>query len=226
MTIKKTAAIVAAVAMISPVAAFADMNSSAIVIAAQNNGVLISNTTSNASTGSNTAGGSRGGRGGSGGDVEGGAGVGNNGGATAGNGGTGGNGGPGGLVTTGDAESDAGSMSSLNSNDIDVGGDGEDMNSSAVAVLLDNASGISMLAQNTGAAATTGDNTARGSRGGRGGSGGEVEADGSGNNGGATAGTGGHGGTGGLGGEVVTGGSTSNAGSIQMMNTNLVRVRN
>lgn len=229
MTIQKIAAVVAAVALTAPVAAFADMNSSAIVIATSNNGVLLSNTTSTANTGSNTAGGSRGGRGGSGGDVEvEGAGDGNNGGSTAGNGGTGGNGGPGGLVETGDAESDAGSISSLNSNDIDVGGDGEDMNSSAVVIALDNASGISVLAQNTGSGADTGANNARGSRGGRGGSGGEIEVDGDGdgNNGGAEAGTGGNGGTGGLGGEVVTGDSTSNAGSIQMMNTNLVRVRN
>jgi hypothetical protein len=135
------------------------------------------------------------------------------------------------LVTTGDANADAGTLNMLNSTDVDLGGSGnncgcdEDMNSSAVTVDTNNDDGISMIINGTNAAADTGDNTARGSRGGRGGWAGDIDSDGSNNNGGATAGNGGDGGNGGLGGEVNTGDSTSNAGAINIMNTTLVRVR-
>jgi hypothetical protein len=152
--------------------------------------------------------------------------TGNNGGAKAGNGGNGGTASDGGFVTTGDANADAGSLNSVNSNDTKVNiGHHADMNSSALAVAGSNSGAVVDV---TAAAADTGTNNARGSRGGRGGSGGEVESNGflsTGNNGGASAGQGGTGGNGGIGGTVGTGNSTSNSGSINVLNTNIVRVR-
>lgn len=202
--------------------AFADINSSAIVVTASNSGSITNVTGSTANTGGNTAGGSKGGKGGSGGDVEGGAGDFNNGGAAAGEGGNGGDADEGGLVETGNANADAGSINKLNSNDVYVGGRHSDINSSAVVVTGANAGAIVDV---TAAGANSGDNKAKGSKGGRGGRGGEVEADGSNNNGAATGGNGGQGGNGGLGGTVRTGEANSNAGSLNIMNTNIVRVR-
>ena len=153
----------------------------------------------------------------------------NNGGASAGNGGNGGNASAGGLVNTGDANADAGSLNSLNTNDVDVDLYGEDMNSSKVKVELDNGDcGCqgSAIQNYTKARARTGDNSADGSRGGKGGYGGEIEAgNGDNNNGGAEAGNGGTGGAGGLGGEVTTGEATANSGVVNVLNDNIVRVR-
>ena len=203
--------------------ASAAMNSSAMVITNLNGGAIISGTTATANTGGNTAGGSRGGNGGSAGDVEAEDGNMNNGGAAAGNGGNGGNASAGGWVETGDADAEAGSINQLNSNDTDIE-IADDMNSSGLIVT---GASVGLIAEVTGAGANAGENSARGSRGGRGGQGGEVEADdtGSNNNGGATAGNGGNGGVGSTGGEVKTGKSTSAAGSLNVLNTNIVRVR-
>lgn len=223
-TFKKVAAVATSLAVFAPVVALADMNSSSMSIMSVNSGEVMSYTSSKATTGGNVAGGSRGGKGGSGGDVEvNGSGDANNGGAAAGNGGNGGNAGAGGWVETGDAMADAGSLTQVNTNDTEVDLGGGDMNSSNLGVAGVNEGGLMGM---TKAKADTGDNNARGSRGGRGGSGGEVEANtGSNNNGGAEAGSGGSGGAGALGGTVATGASTSNAGSVSILNSNLVRVR-
>ncbi|MEK7068560.1 MAG: hypothetical protein AAB964_01960 [Patescibacteria group bacterium] len=227
---KKVIAGLTAVGMLAfATPAFADMNSSNVSFTASNTGAIINVTGASADTGGNTAGGSKGGSGGEGGDVEADDGSYNNGGADAGNGGNGGNASAGGLVHTGDASADAGSINSANTNDVKIGGGHDDcgcddMNSSYIGGNLDNEG---VIVDITVAGANTGDNDARGSRGGRGGEGGEVESDddGSYNNGGANAGNGGNGGAGGLGGEVDTGDATSNAGSINVLNTNIIRVR-
>lgn len=238
-SINKTAAIAAAVTMVFgsllvAAPAFADVNSSYIKIEISNNGTITNTTSAKASTGGNWAGGSEGGNGGSGGDVEAGKGDNNNGGATAGDGGNGGDASAGGLVETGDANADAGSVNELNTNDVSVKtGYHSDMNSSKLKIELDNGCGCgsSSINNTTRAKARTGGNNAEGSEGGKGGRGGDVEANGGWfsssdyNNGGATAGEGGNGGEGGLGGEVVTGEATSNSGAINVLNTNLVRVR-
>ncbi len=225
---KKLTAGLTAVAMLAfATPASAAMNLSGVFIDASNEGAIVNVTSATANTGNNTAGGSRGGRGGNGGDVEADAlvGAGNNKGADAGNGGNGGNAGAGGLVNTGDANADAGSMNKLNDNDVSVSNKGG-MNLSLLGVGATNAG---VIVDVTGADANSGDNNARGSRGGRGGHGGDVEASGfqaAGNNEWADAGHGGSGGAGATGGEVYTGEANSNAGSINVMNTNVVRVRN
>ena len=222
----KIAAIATAVAMSTPMLALAAMNSSSITITTTNSGNLDSSTTASAFTGLNTALGSTGGEGGNGGDVEvDGLGSNNNGGAETGNGGNGGAGGAGGWVDSGDATADAGAFNQLNTNDIDVGGDDEDMNSSSLDVGLTNSGN---LTEATDARARTGLNTALGSTGGEGGNAGDSEVDGDGdnNNGGATTGNGGTGGVGGLGGTVLTGVASATSGSFNVSNTNIVRVRN
>lgn len=220
-------AVLAMVAFASP--ALADVNSSYIKIQTTNSGSIDNYTSAKAETGSNWAGGSKGGRGGSGGDVEvNGSGDYNNGGATAGEGGEGGAADIGGTVTTGDANADAGSVNTLNTTDVDVDLYGEDMNSSELKIITDNSDcGCANNIDNrTKARAHTGDNDAEGSKGGEGGSGGEVEANsGDNNNGGATAGDGGKGGKSSDGGWVDTGVATSNAGSVNVLNATLVRVR-
>jgi hypothetical protein len=213
--------------------AFASVNSSYIKIETSNSGSISNTTEAKADTGDNYAGGSYGGNGGSGGDVEAGKGDGNNGGATAGDGGNGGNASAGGLVDTGDASADAGSINKLNTTDVKMDLDGEDINSSKVKIETDNdeGCGCNTISNTTRAKADSGDNTAKGSRGGKGGRGGDVEAYGGwwsstdGNNGGAEAGKGGTGGAGGIGGEVRTGAATSNAGAVNVLNTTMVRVR-
>lgn len=210
--------------------ASASMNSSSIKILVDNSGSIDNTTKAKAETGGNWAGGSKGGRGGSGGDVEveNGGGDYNNGGADAGNGGNGANASAGGLVTTGDANADAGTVNSLNTTDVEVDLYGEDMNSSKIKLDVDNDQGCDCennIDNTTRARARTGGNDADGSKGGSGGSGGDVEAeDGDNNNGGASAGHGGHGGTGGIGGEVWTGEATANAGTVNVLNAVLARV--
>ena len=97
------------------------------------------------------------------------------------------------------------------------------MNSSSVGVSGSNNGSIDST---TKAKARTGGNTAEGSEAGNGGKGGKIDASGGGsnNNGGATAGDGGNGGHSGLGGTVFTGAADANTTSINVMNTNLVRV--
>lgn len=227
---KKTLAIGLAVAMFAFAGTvFADVNSSSISITTTNAGSIDNYTSAKAETGGNWAGGSFGGNGGEGGEVEAEDGDFNNGGATAGNGGNGGNADIGGTVTTGDANADAGTLNTLNTTDVDVDLYGENMNSSSLVVDTDNdnCGCDNNIDNHTKARARTGGNDAQGSEGGEGGEGGDVEVDddGDNNNGGATGGSGGSGGTGAAGGWVVTGVATSNAGSVNVLNATLVRVR-
>ena len=234
-TLKKAAAIATAVvtsmgtfAIATP--AFAAINSTKITITTTNRGAILNLTAADSHTGNNTAGGSTGGSGGTGGDVTS-AGSENNGGASAGNGGNGGNGGAGGLVQTGNASADAGTANDLNNTDVgvDVNCDCGDVNSVTLDVTTDNSRTSpldNVIANLTAARARTGDNNADGSIGGNAGNGGKVDGGaGSENNGGAKAGTGGAGGSGGLGGTVLTGNASSTAGTINMLNTTMVRVR-
>lgn len=220
-----TAATAALTALSFATPVFADVNSSAITISNTNSGTIVSSTKASASTGGNLAGGSYAGRGGRGGDVEaeGGAAF-ANGEAMAGNGGNGGNSAAGGYVSTGAASADAASANAANSNEVSVKSWGG-LNSSALTVAGVN---VGAIDSRTRAKARTGGNEAEGSYAGNGGKGGEVEAeDGANNaNGGAWGGNGGVGGDSDIGGTVYTGEAVSTSGSINVLNTNLVRVRN
>lgn len=79
-------------------------------IKVDNNGFIISNTSSNSNTGGNSSGGSQGGNGGAGGN----GGSGSSGGVSGGNGGSGGSAGSGGTVQTGNASSSSSSSNILN----------------------------------------------------------------------------------------------------------------
>ncbi|MBI5457953.1 hypothetical protein HY971_04505 [Candidatus Kaiserbacteria bacterium] len=210
--------------------AFAAVNSSSITISITNRGSIDNTTQADAHTGQNIALGSQGGLGGNGGSVTS-AGSENNGGATAGNGGNGGNGGAGGLVTTGNASADAGTQNGLNGTDATIEFDCAcgDLNSVTVGVTIDNDREFptqNNIDNTTQARARSGQNLADGSTGGDAGTGGDVTGgSGSENNGGATSGNGGNGGSGGLGGEIATGSATSKSGSVNMLNTTILRVR-
>lgn len=231
-TIKKAAAIAASVAMsvgtfAIATPAFAAVNSTHITVTTTNRGTIDNTTSARAHTGNNDAGGSTGGTGGTGGDVLS-AGNENNGGALAGNGGNGGNGSDGGLVDTGNATADAGTSNDLNNTDAEIALDCNcgDINSVTIDATTDNSALDNNITNDTRARARTGDNTADGSNGGNGGVGGVVDGGtGDENNGGAHAGTGGAGGSGGLGGTVRTGAASSTSGTINMLNTVLLRVR-
>jgi hypothetical protein len=225
-TMKKLLAIGASIAMFATATpAFAAMNSSSISVTTTNSGTINNGTIAFSHSGMNIAGGSTGGNGGNGGSVLS-AGSNNNGGAGAGDGGNGGNASDGGFVDTGAASADAGTENGLNGTDVDVQVP-TDMNSSSAAVDTDNTSPANEINNLTGAGALSGMNAAAGSDGGSGGTGGTVDGGaGTFNNGGATSGRGGSGGTGGIGGTVRTGASTSQSGSINLLNTTIVRVRN
>lgn len=174
--------------------------------------------------------------------------------AIGGNGGMGGNsnggaGGAGGAVVTGDAHADAGTENALNTVEVEVSGCGCDDEGegyvhpwfrrevdNSITVNLSNSGSIS---NETEAKAKTGYNDADGSEGGdaddagNGGEGGDAEAAGGfwgwGDAGLAVGGEGGHGGesNGGaadVGGTILTGDAHSDAGTINIMNTVLVRV--
>lgn len=233
-----TIAAVGAIAMVFTYAGIADaaINSSAIRIEIENTGKITNTTSASASTGNNHAEGSHGGDGDDGGDVEAGSGDYNNGGAEGGNGGSGGNASAGGLVNSGNATADAGTDNSLNGTDVEINltnalGAGEDVNSTYIGVEIENGDDEECdckpeIDNTTRARARTGSNDADGSFGGDGDDGGDVEADdGDYNNGGASAGTGGAGGSGGLGGEVNSGVASSTAGTINLLNTSIIRVR-
>jgi len=222
------AIVAAAMILATAVPAFAAVNSTRITITTTNQGSISSNTQADSHTGQNIALGSQGGAGGSGGSVTGGGGSENNGGAAAGNGGNGGNGGAGGFVQTGNASANAGSENSLNGTDVEVDFtcDCGDINSVTLDVATDNDDVDNTIESNTQARGRSGQNLALGSLGGSGGTGGGIDgAGGSENNGGATAGHGGAGGTGGLGGEIITGNASSTSGSLNLLNTTIVRVR-
>ncbi|OGG57859.1 hypothetical protein A2765_06625 [Candidatus Kaiserbacteria bacterium RIFCSPHIGHO2_01_FULL_56_24] len=240
------ALVAAALVLFSAAPAFAAINSSYIKIETKNSGKITNVTSSKADTGDNYAGGSYGGDGGNGGDVEAEAEAGddyksdasangNNGGALAGDGGNGGNASFGGTVKTGDATSVADTQNGLNSTEVDLDVKG-DMNSTVLKVEADNAEecGCNEIKNDTKSRARTGDNRAKGSYGGDGGRGGEIEAEAeadgdgdaeaNGNNGGAVAGNGGTGGSGDAGGLVETGEADSTSGTINLLNTLLVRL--
>jgi hypothetical protein len=241
-------------------------------IEVSNWGTVVNTTTSSASTGGNWAGGSEGGNGSMGGDGEEGgnadadADADDNGDADAdatggngGNGGKGGNGGNGGLggqIQTGDATAEAGTVNTVNTNDLAIEGCGCD---AGVDYDEDNVDDISVedeakiklsnggfVVNYTDAHAKTGFNWAAGSEGGNGSMGGDGEeggnadadadadagyhgddadadADAVGGEGG-NGGKGGNGGTGAAGGLVITGAAHSVAGTINVVNTNLVRI--
>src|SRR3989344_4545806 len=228
---KKVISLMAVVAFVlSAAPALADVNSSKIKIETKRSGSIDNYTSAKAETGGNWAGGSDAGKGGSGGDVEvDGSGDNNNGGASAGEGGDGGDAGIGGTVLTGDANADAGTVNSLNTTDVDVDLYGEDMNSSELEIKTEYKDcECNNIDNTTKARARTGGNDADGSDAGKGGSGGDVEVedgDSDNNNGGASAGDGGNGGESSDGGWVETGVATSNAGSVNILNATLVRVR-
>lgn len=243
-----------------------------VVITVSNKAEVVNTTSAKASTGGNWAGGSEGGdgeeagNGGNGGDAEG-AGKGDNNGGVGGeggNGGNGGNGGAGGLITTGNAEANAGTMNTVNTTDIEVeqadcgcaqtsGKKHKRGNrttvDNTVEVGVSNSGGVT---NTTDAYAKTGYNDAEGSEGGdgddagNGGNGGNAEEGssynrgsrghgyghgsnkGGGDNNGGAAGNGGNGGNGGdgnVGGTIVTGHALSNAGTVNVLNTTLIRVR-
>ncbi|MEY4747015.1 MAG: hypothetical protein RLZZ416_64 [Candidatus Parcubacteria bacterium] len=222
-----TAAVTSMGAFAIATPAFAAINSTHITITTTNRGTINNLTGADSHTGGNVALGSEGGAGGAGGNVDGGTGSENNGGASAGNGGNGGAGGAGGFIATGNASADAGTSNDLNDTDVGVETtcDCGDLNSVTVDLTTDNEDPNNTINNLTGARARSGDNVALGSLGGAGNSGGTVTADGSENNGGAKAGTGGTGGAGGLGGEIHTGAASSTSGTINMLNTTMVRVR-
>ena len=238
ITLNYTIAVIAAFAIVLAYAGIADaqINSSNITIEVSNTGKIYNTTKSKAETGGNTAQGSTGGNGGVGGDVTSGSGDYNNGGASGGNGGNGGNASDGGWVETGDATANAGTENSLNGTDVDIDLTsamlaGEDANSLYIGVEVENGDDENCeckpeINNTTKARARTGGNTAQGSTGGTGDNGGHV-ASGSGdyNNGGASGGSGGAGGSGGIGGTVKTGVASSTAGTVNLLNTTLIRVR-
>ena len=239
ITLNYTIAVLAALAIVLAYAGVADaaINSSNITVSIENFGKIDNTTSAKSSTGGNYADGRYDDDGDEGGDVEAeDGGDYNNGGATAGNGGDGGNASDGGLVDTGDATAQAGTENSLNGTDVDI--DlmsamlaGEDMNSTYIGVEIENGDDDNCRCQpkidnDTRAKARTGDNEAEGSEGGDGDDGGDVESDdGDYNNGGASAGDGGNGGTGGIGGTVKTGNASSTAGTVNLLNTSIIRVR-
>ena len=244
VTLNYGIAILAAVAMVVayalPTATFAAVNSTYIEVPTVNRGTINNTTEAKAHTGENTAEGSEGGDGGYGGDVESNedAGTGgnyNNGGAAAGDGGNGGDADDGGLVETGDATANAATANDLNGTEVDVDlTTQEDVNGVYVEVDTDNGGcecDESTINNDTRARARSGENTADGSEGGDGQGGGDVEANdgadagGDYNNGGASAGDGGNGGDSGFGGTVRTGFASSTAGTINLLNTTIVRVR-
>ncbi len=222
---KKTLGALTTLAMLATaLPAFASVNSSSITITSTNRGTIDNVTTARASTGGNFAGAADGGQGDDGGDADrNGAG---NGDANAGNGGNGGMGGQGGTVTTGDANTDAGVLNSLNSTDVDLDLRDGPLNSSSLDVVTDNNDIANNIDNTTRSRARTGGNTASGADGGDGDDGGDADRNGAGN-GDANSGHGGTGGAGGVdgGGIVDTGVSTSNSGVINLLNTVLVRVR-
>ena len=228
-------AVTLALAMVLSLFAFAipasaAVNSSSITITTTNRGSIDNDTSARSYTGDNWAGGSQGGRGGDGGEVES-DGANNNGGATSGDGGNGGNGGLGGLVDTGDADATADTENALNVTDaeVDLTSAAGDVNSTGIVVVTDNDREYptqNHIDNDTRAKARTGDNEAEGSVGGNADDAGDIEGgDDDFNNGGAESGNGGDGGAGSTGGTVLTGRADSLAGTINVLNAALVRVR-
>lgn len=225
-----TAAAMALSSFALPLAASAAINSSSFTIKTTNRGTIDNTTKARAYTGDNdNTGGSEGGDAGDAGDVLGGTGSNNNGGATAGSSGNGGNAGDGALVDTGDASADAGTTNRLNDTfvEIDLTSAAEDVNSTFLDVTTDNQDINNKILNLTHARARTGDNdNTEGSEGGDSGIGGNIDGGTGGfNNGGAGAGSAGSGGTSSFGGEVRTGKADSKAGTVNVLNLSITRVR-
>lgn len=200
-----------------------------------NGAAVFNETNAGANTGGNVAGGSNAGNGGDGGDIEN-EGDGNQRvrGSGTGNGGRGGDSSDGGYVQTGDADAEANTVNVVNSNVTDVdscGCEGEEDGKTRVRVFNGN---LALVGNSTNAGANSGLNGAAGSNSGNGGDGGEIENEGEGNEeeGGnqrvrnTTTGNGGAGGNSGIGGTVLTGGASARSNTVNVVNSNLTRVRN
>ena len=218
-------AAVTALAMLmaaTPAFAFSFYGGSDDITVSNKNSATVNNTTeASASTGGNTSGGSYGGDGANGGDVK--AYGGDVDDSTAGNA-NGGDGDVGGTVISGDAYAKANTTNAVNSNEVKVkiGCGCEDNNGGDVEVKNRNNATVN---NTTSATAKTGYNKAKGSSGGNGGNGGDVKAKGwhsdvTGSDAGDA-----DGGNGGEGGYVASGDATAKAYTVNVVNTNLVRVR-
>ena len=201
------------------------------IIVSNSNSAFVGNlVVSEANTGENTAAGSYAGDGGDGGSINnrGGRGEAEVEGSRTGSGGNGGSSSTGGTVYTGTAVSDAGVLNVVNSNatDIEESCGCEQDGDRTTTVRNHNRA---MVLNGVVSEAETGENTAYGSYAGDGGDGGSI------NNGGGGAdeaevedsrtGRGGQGGNSGLGGYVQTGPAYSSAGAVNVVNTNLTRIR-
>ena len=198
-----------------------------VVIKNSNEAIIGNHVSSRADTGDNYAGGSEGGNGGDAGDIENDGGVGVISGATTGNGGRGGDGGMGGTVLSGNATAGAEAVNVVNTNLTRVGRDDDEEATCCGGSVLSRNRNRAIVFNGVEAKADTGDNAAKGSEGGNGGDSGDIEnEDGpSGTITDATTGNGGQGGTGDAGGYVETGTAVSGARSLNIINTNLLRVR-
>ncbi len=200
-----------------------------------NGAAVFNETNAGANTGGNLAGGSNAGDGGNGGDIEN-EGDGNQRvrGSGTGNGGRGGDSSDGGYVQTGDADAEANTVNVVNSNvtEVDSCGCEGDRGETRVRVFNGN---LALVGNSTNAGANSGLNAAAGSNSGEGGNGGDIENEGDGDEeeeGGnqrvrnSTTGNGGAGGGSGIGGTVLTGGASARSNTINVVNSNLTRVRN
>ena len=198
-----------------------------------NSAVVGNHVSSSADTGDNYAGGSEGGNGGDAGDIENDGGVGVISGADTGNGGNGGAGGIGGAVGTGDATAGAEVINVVNSNATEIDNCGCEPTEEEVVeeqgshfTLVKNRN-RAIVFNGVEAKADTGDNAAKGSEGGNAGDAGDIENENaqSGTVINGTTGNGGNGGAGSDGGFVQTGAAVSGARAVNIVNTNLTRIR-
>jgi len=194
-----------------------------ITVTNNNGAAVVNGVSSSANTGSNFAGGADGGNGGDAGDIDGGK-VKN---SNTGNGGAGGDAGAGsgGTVMTGDADSEAGVLNVVNSNatsvEDDCGCRGKRNRGNDITVTNNNRA---FVANGVGSDANSGQNAAGGADGGDGGNGGDIDA-GSNKVKKSNTGNGGAGGEAGEGGWVDSGKASSKSGIVNVVNTNLTRVR-
>ena len=220
-----------AITAVSVVALFAGANSALaywpgwggndVVVTNHNNATVVNNVSADADTGKNDANGGDATCAGSGGSVSG-AGTGN----TGGDGGNGGDAGHGGTIYTGYAYADAYVSNTVNSNETKVSRACDDCERGEVTVRNRNNATVRNTVD---AEADTGKNDADGGDAAGAGSGGSVSGGyyywyysaGSDNE----AGDGGDGGDGGNGGEIYTGPSDSYSSAINVVNTNITRVR-
>ena len=204
------------------------------IVINDNKGVAINLVSAEANTGGNFADGSYGGEGGDGGDME------NEGGdirrSHTGAGGNGGTALDGGIITTGDANAQAGAINVVNTNYTEIDRcacqeenccEDECCEDECCCNLdLVHNSNRAIAFNGVRARANTGENAAMGSYGGEGGEGGEIENEGEGGDiAGSSTGIGGTGGNSGYGGDVMTGRSDARALGVNIVNTNITRIR-